>query len=79
MGQQYRSKAYNEVDAFAEARGRAFSVISVLETRGAEIPVELRELILDCQDSERLDLWLRRAVTIRLGPDGVPVAGQASP
>src|SRR5262245_9504140 len=66
-GRRYRVERYNEIDAEAEARGeargKAWSVLGVLEARGMHVPDETRAEILACSDADRLDLWLRRAVT----------------
>jgi hypothetical protein len=47
-----------------EARGRAEGILRVLETRGVEVPGDLRAHILACADLERLDRWLARALTV---------------
>jgi Uma2 family endonuclease len=52
--------------AEGEARGRAEGVMRVLETRGFEVPGDLRAHILACADLERLDRWLARALTVAL-------------
>lgn len=52
-----------------EARGRAASVLGVLEARGIEVPQDVRGRVLECQDLELLDTWMRRAVTARTVDD----------
>ncbi|WP_437505921.1 hypothetical protein [Sorangium sp. So ce1099] len=39
-------------------------MLKVLETRGLEIPPEVRERVLASTDMTELDRWLRRAVFI---------------
>jgi Uma2 family endonuclease len=58
-----RNPVIERAVAKGEARGRAEYVIRVLETRGFEVPGDLRAHILACADLERLDRWLARAVT----------------
>jgi len=45
------------------ARGQANSVLSVLRHRGVEVPPERERQIRFCDDLERLDAWLQRALT----------------
>ena len=49
------------LEAEAEARGRAESVLVVLEARGIAVTDEQRQEILGCRDLDRLNGWLRRA------------------
>ncbi|MBD0841179.1 hypothetical protein ICC28_21065 [Streptomyces sp. TRM68416] len=62
-------KAYTEGEAKGEARGEAKAVLSVLEAR--EIPVSdaIRERVTTCTDINRIDGWLRRAVTATRAED----------
>jgi hypothetical protein len=48
-------------EAKAEAKGKAESILMVLETRGIAVGEAQREEILRCHDLDRLDRWLRRA------------------
>jgi hypothetical protein len=43
--------------------GESGAVLKVLDTRGITVPERIREEITRCTDAERIDLWLRRAVT----------------
>jgi hypothetical protein len=75
VGGGYRSELLRELDARAEARGKALgeargkalgegsAVLTVLDARGVRVPEAVREQILACTDLARLDTWLRRAVT----------------
>ena len=45
-----------------EARSRANSILTVLETRGLPVAAMLRDRILGCTDFGTLDRWLRSAV-----------------
>jgi hypothetical protein len=67
VGSIYRSELLREVDARGqaqgEARGEGRAVLTVLDTRGVQVPEAIREHILACTDLAQLDIWLRRAVT----------------
>jgi hypothetical protein len=54
-----------EGKAEGEAKGRASSVIGVLEARGIVLTPEARARILACTDLDVLDDWVRRAVTVK--------------
>jgi len=56
------SPAIRDRDAAAEARGRAKSILEILEARGIPVSEAQRQEILSCQDLDRLSRWLRRAV-----------------
>ena len=45
-----------------EAVVEAEAILKVLEARGIAVSVDQRQEILSCQDRDRLDQWLRRAV-----------------
>ena len=45
-----------------EARGRAESILKVLEARGITLSETQRREVLRCRDLDRLDRWLARAV-----------------
>lgn len=66
-GRRYRTRVYNEIDALAEARGRADgvarSVLALLQKRGIAVPDEARARILACRDGAEADVWLDRAFT----------------
>ncbi len=49
--------------AEGENRGRAGSVLTVLEARGFTVPEEVRRRILATTESQTLERWLRRAAT----------------
>jgi hypothetical protein len=46
------------------AEGQAEALLLVLETRGIDVPGEIREQITACDDPELLRRWLARAVTV---------------
>ncbi|MBF6180771.1 hypothetical protein [Nocardia otitidiscaviarum] len=46
------------------AEGEAMAVLTVLEARGIPVSVEVRDRVLTCVDTARLEEWLRRAVTV---------------
>ena len=51
-----------EAEARGEAKGKALSILTILERRGLEPSETLRSRILSCPDLETLDRWLVRAV-----------------
>jgi hypothetical protein len=50
-------------------QGEAHAVVTVLETRGIEVPADVRERIAACTDLDQLTTWVRRAVTVRTAQD----------
>ncbi len=40
-------------------------VIEVLEARGLEIPVAVRQRVASCEDIAELERWLRRAAVVK--------------
>ncbi|MGH3373698.1 MAG: hypothetical protein ACRDP6_03055 [Actinoallomurus sp.] len=46
-----------------EARGEARAVLTVLSTRGIDVPEDVRVRISECSDIEQLESWVVRAVT----------------
>jgi hypothetical protein len=50
-----------KLEAAAEARGVAKSILKILEARGIAVSPAQREEILGCTDLEQLDRWLLRA------------------
>src|SRR5262249_5039409 len=66
------SPAIRDWDAAAEARvkargkikGKAESILILLEARGISVSEAQRQEILGCQDLDRLRRWLRRAVVV---------------
>jgi hypothetical protein len=49
--------------AEGKAEGKASAVLEVLETRGLDVPDDVRDRVLGCTDLDLLDVYLRRAVT----------------
>lgn len=45
------------------SEGEAKALLAVLETRGFDVPAQVREQIMGTTDTELLDTWLRAAVT----------------
>jgi hypothetical protein len=56
------SPAIRERDAATEARATARAILRVLGTRGIPLSEAQRQEILSCQDLDRLNHWLDRAV-----------------
>jgi hypothetical protein len=50
-------------EARGEARGEANAVLAILDTRGVVVPDDVRAVIAECADLERLGTWIRQAVT----------------
>lgn len=46
-----------------EAKGEAKALLTVLATRGIDVPDEVRERITGCMDLDQLETWISRAVT----------------
>lgn len=45
------------------SQGEAKAVLAILDTRGIQVPDDIRADITGCTDIDRLDVWLRRAIT----------------
>ncbi|MFT4287915.1 hypothetical protein [Nocardioides sp.] len=56
-------RLWNDAQAEGQAEGRAEDVLLVLQTRGIEVPTQLRQRVLATTDTDQLTTWLRRAVT----------------
>lgn len=73
LAQYFVSKGEAQGEARGEARGeahgRAVSVLAVLDARGIEVSPDVRRDVLECRDIDRLDAWMRRAVTARSAAD----------
>jgi hypothetical protein len=75
--EEYRSELFRELaaqheqlgEARGEARGEGRAVLTVLDTRGIEVPAAVREQVLACTDLAQLDIWLRRALTATTADD----------
>jgi hypothetical protein len=52
-----------EGEAKGETKGEANAVLTVLATRGIDVPESARKRITECTDLDQLETWLRRAVT----------------
>ena len=50
-------------------KGEADAVVMFLETRGIEVPADVRERITSCTDLDQLRTWVRRSVTVRTAQD----------
>ena len=62
----YSARAEGRVEGEAKGRveGEAQAVLAVLEARGIPVTEQQRQQILECQDLERLNSWVRKAVTL---------------
>ena len=61
---KFQGPSYLRGAAEGEAKGEAKSVLAVLEARGIAVTEEQRQQILQCADLQRLNLWVRKAVTL---------------
>lgn len=59
----YKSWLSEEIRDEGRAQGRAEGILLVLETRGIDVPHEIRERITTCDNPDLLRRWLTRAVT----------------
>jgi hypothetical protein len=57
-------KGRAEGKAEGEAEGKAGDIVAILEARGIVVTEGQRQQILECQDLERLNSWVRKAVTL---------------
>jgi hypothetical protein len=63
FARRYVAQGEAQGEAKGEAKGRAHALLTVLATRGVEVPEPARERIVACADLEVLDRWLARAVS----------------
>ena len=59
-----RAEARAEARAEGKVEAMAEAVVMVLAARDVQVPDELKDKILKCRDLDRLDAWLRAAVTV---------------
>jgi hypothetical protein len=66
---QYQSEFartyFAQGEAAGEAKGEAKALLAVLEARGLRVTASQRERVLACADTEQLEGWVRRAVTVK--------------
>ncbi|WP_282701107.1 hypothetical protein [Streptomyces sp. CC219B] len=62
-------KAYTEGEAKGEVNGKVRAVLAVLEARDIPVSDDIRERVTTCTDINRIDGWLRRAVTATRAED----------
>ena len=60
----YQAKGREEGREEGRAEGRAEALLAVFEARRLHVSNEARDRILACTDSEQLDVWIRRAVSV---------------
>jgi hypothetical protein len=61
---EYQSDFARRYVAEGKAEGKASAVLEVLDARGLDVPEPTRTRIMNCQDLDQLDRWLRRAVAV---------------
>ncbi len=59
------AKGKAEGEAKGKAEGKAESILTVLAARGIPVSRGVREQIRRCTDVKALDIWLRRALTVK--------------
>ena len=69
QGQRFMSETQRQGFAQGEARGKAQSILRVLERRGIVVQAEHRERILTCSDTTALERWLDAAGTAESADD----------
>lgn len=62
---EYQSEWVRKNVRQGRAEGEAKALLTVLATRGFEVPDEVRERITGCADPDQLDKWVSRAVTAK--------------
>ena len=65
MGFKYVECGLEEGEAKGAAMGKTKALLRVLSARGLEVTENQRDQIQQCTDSDTLDRWLDRAVTVR--------------
>ncbi|WP_438015750.1 hypothetical protein WMF18_33475 [Sorangium sp. So ce315] len=63
-GYQFQSEFARSYVAKGKIEAKAHDVLAVLEARGLEVPVEVRERVLASTDIDELDRWIRRAAVV---------------
>ncbi|WP_285487083.1 hypothetical protein, partial [Amycolatopsis taiwanensis] len=61
---QGRAEGEAKGRAEGEAKGEAKAVLAVLESRGIEVPEQVRERISGCTDLDQLEGWIHRVATV---------------
>ncbi|XXY47534.1 hypothetical protein WME91_46775 [Sorangium sp. So ce269] len=64
FARSYVAKGRQEGRREGILEAKAHDVLAVLETRGLDIPAEVRERVLASTDLTELDRWIRRAVVV---------------
>jgi len=63
FARRHRSQGRAEGRAEGKAEGKALAVLAVFDARGIDVPAGTRTRITECSDLDKLDSWVRRAVT----------------
>jgi hypothetical protein len=50
-------------------QGQADAVVTVLDTRGIDVPADVLERITTCIDLDQITTWVPRAVTVKTAQD----------
>jgi hypothetical protein len=61
---QFQGPSYLRGRVEGEANGKAEDILAILEARGMPVANDQRQRILDCTNVDRLNAWVRRAVTL---------------
>jgi hypothetical protein len=65
----YLQESYEKGEAVGEAKGEAKAILEVLDSRGVEVPDDVREQITSCTDAEQLLVWIRRVAFVKTVED----------
>ncbi|WP_437854662.1 hypothetical protein [Sorangium sp. So ce363] len=71
----YVAKGREEGIREGTLKTKAHDVLAILEARGLEVPVEVRERVLASTDLDELDRWIRRAAVISDARELLATAG----
>ncbi|WP_437306891.1 hypothetical protein [Sorangium sp. So ce388] len=74
-GYEFQGEFARSYVAKGEIKAKAHAVLAVLEARGLEVPVEVRERVVASTDLAELDCWLRRAVVVRAAREILAATG----
>ncbi|MFI5714712.1 hypothetical protein [Nocardia sp. NPDC051750] len=64
FARKYIAEGRAEGRAEGEALGEAKSILTVLDARGIDVPVHVRDTVTSCSDLDQLQKWLRRALEV---------------
>jgi hypothetical protein len=69
FARRYYGKGVAAGKVEGKAEGEATAILTVLRTRGLQVPAAVRERIMSCADTDELSRLLERAVTVGSADD----------